>query len=69
MKNAMMMLATTALVLGSASAFANGAAAQASKPAMGGIKVASATTQREERLSKKHSKKKEVKPSAETVKQ
>lgn len=66
MKNVMMMVAASALVLGSASAFASGAAA--AKP-LAGVKTASAAPMNDTAKSKKHGKKKEVKSEAETVKQ
>lgn len=67
MKNVMMMVAASALVLGSASAFASGAAA--SKP-LAGVKTASAPAMSQDNAkSKKHGKKKDVKSEAETVKQ
>lgn len=64
--NVMMMLATSVLVLGSASAFAADTAP--AKAEMGGVKTASASAPLE-RKSKKHGKKKEVKPESEAVKQ
>jgi hypothetical protein len=66
MKNAMMMLAASALVLGSTAAFAADTAP--AKPAMG-VQTASASAPQDARKAKHGKKKKEVKTEGESTKQ